>query len=192
MGSGEVTFQAPGHPPQIDIGNGRTTKAPDYHLIPTIALRRLAERFALGEIRKGEKAWNAGSKFQDVLTNRAFIIERLNHVIDHAMKLRDEVNSNSFGEDDNAGAIAWAGAFLICATDAIAKEKTSQESPDEAEAPVNPARFTLHEVGEQWAIRDTKQNGVQAKFEYYENAAIAMNGMESGDMAVNSLVWGPI
>lgn len=110
------TYQAPGHPPQIDIGNGRTTKAPDYHLIPAEALRRLAARFSLGEIRKGDKAWNALSKYQDVLTNESFIVERINHVIDHAYKLLSEINSGVFGVDDNAAALAWAGIFLISAT----------------------------------------------------------------------------
>lgn len=129
MAGQEIAYQAEGHPPQIDIGNGRTTKSNDFMLIPTIALKRLADRFSLGEIRKGEKAWNAMSKFQDVLTERAFVLERLNHVIDHALKLRDEIASDTFGEDDNAAAIAWAGMFLISATDAMKKEQKKDEPP---------------------------------------------------------------
>lgn len=121
-------YQAPGHPPQVDFGNGRSTKGPDLHLIPTLALVQLAERFTLGEERKGDKAWNANSSNQEVLVNKPFILERISHVISHAMKLRDSVVSGVFSADNDASAISWAGAFLCCAVDAIKKQAAEKSS----------------------------------------------------------------
>lgn len=112
-------------------GKIASSKCPHFHLIPTISLLRLCERFELGQKKKGDKAWNACSPNQEVLLDREWIIERLSHVIDHALKLRDKVSRGDIEgikEDDDAGAIAWAGCFLIAATDAMmSKEKGEAE-----------------------------------------------------------------
>lgn len=107
-------FQATGHPPQKDIGGALTTPVLPYHLIPTIGLQRLVERFQLGQERKGKKAWNACSDNQSVLKNKEFALDRIDHVIAHALLLRDEISSGIPHKDSNAGAIAWAGIFFIC------------------------------------------------------------------------------
>ncbi len=122
-------FQTEGHPAQIDIAGALTTPGPEFELIPTVGLVRLAERFSLGEVRKGEKAWNAMSENQDCLLNKAFILNRLGHVIAHVLKLRDKIAKNLPFEDDDAAAIAWGGIFAICATDAIEKQRA--ESPSQ-------------------------------------------------------------
>ncbi len=111
------------HPEQILMAGGKaaSSKIPPFHLIPTVGLRRLAERFALGIERKGDKAWNAVSSNQEILSDKEFLIERLGHVIDHAMKLRDKLKMRGpfvIGDDD-AGAIAWAGIYAICATEVM-------------------------------------------------------------------------
>ena len=114
------------HPPQVLMAGGRvaSTKGPAFHLIPTVALVKLAERFELGEERKGDKAWNATSKNQECLLDRAWLIERCSHIIHHTMKLRDQLaGSLTEGEESptsNASAIAWGGMFLICAAEALA------------------------------------------------------------------------
>lgn len=114
------------HPPQTLMAGGRaaSTKGPAFHLIPTVALVKLAERFELGQERKGDKAWNATSKNQECLLDREWLIERCSHIIYHAIKLRDQLAGLEADESptDNAAAIAWGGVFLICATDALAKE----------------------------------------------------------------------
>jgi hypothetical protein len=127
-----VSYQAEGHPPQIDIGNGRTTKGKAYHLIPKIVFETLADRFELGEERKGDKAWNALSKYQDVLENIPFIHERINHIIQHAMEFRQKliegkpfVTPNNKGGD--AGAILWGGAFLACVAEVLDKQRESKD-----------------------------------------------------------------
>ncbi len=103
-----------GHPEQVAMASGAAASSvgPSFHLIPTVALERLAERFALGVERKGDKSWNALSDNQQCLTDKKFLIERLSHIIHHALKLRDKLNaddSEAIQQDDDAGAIAWGG-----------------------------------------------------------------------------------
>jgi hypothetical protein len=116
-------FEKKKHPEQIEMAGGLalSSKGPPIHLIPTVALERIAERFVLGIERKGDKAWNAVSTNQDCLRDKAFVLERISHVIHHACKLRDKLISgkNLVGDDDDAGAVAWGGVFLLCAVDAI-------------------------------------------------------------------------
>lgn len=98
-------------------GKASTSQIPDFHLIPTESMIRLAERFKLGIERKGDKSWNAISKNQEILTDKDFIINRIGHIIHHCLKLRDKITNNEdLSTDDDAGAISWGGAFLCCAT----------------------------------------------------------------------------
>ena len=113
------------HPQQVEMAGGKalSSKIPAFHLIPTVGLERLAQRFELGVERKKEKSWNAISQNQEVLLDRLFLVERLSHIIHHAMKLRDVIIQGKKIEDDDAGAIAWGGIFAICSTDAIQKQE---------------------------------------------------------------------
>jgi len=104
---------------QIPMAGGKalSTKAPAVHLIPTIVLEKIADRFELGIEKKGDKAWNAMSSNQEVLQDRGFVLDRINHVIHHAMKLKDKIVEGDIAgihEDDDASAIGWGAAFLIC------------------------------------------------------------------------------
>jgi len=109
---------------QIPIGNVLSTKCPGFHLIPTEALIRLANRFQLGIDKKGKGAWNALSDNQSCLTNKELILERIAHTIDHCLKLRDKIQNNKDLEsDDDSGAISWAGAFFCCATKEFIEDK---------------------------------------------------------------------
>ena len=121
------------HPPQIPMAGGlaASSPCPPFHLIPTVGLIGLANRFQKGVERKGDKAWNAVSSNQACLQDVDFAIERLSHVIDHAMKLRDKLQAGdiwAMGEDDDAGAIAWAGIFLYCVVDGLKRRSESNES----------------------------------------------------------------
>lgn len=116
------------HHPPVQVlfvgGLAASSKIPPLHLIPTLALECLANRFQKGIDRKGDKSWNAISTNQSILTDREFAIERTAHIIQHAMKLRDKLLSGEDlpGDDDDAGAIMWAGAFFACVSDALTKQ----------------------------------------------------------------------
>ena len=112
-------------------GLAASTRIPPFHLIPTVAIEGLAERFALGVERKGDKAWNAMSANQACLEDVPFAVDRIGHAIHHAIKLRDKLVSGDVAgiiADDDAGAIAWAGAFLLCVVDKIKKANQPKES----------------------------------------------------------------
>lgn len=121
----DIMFQAPNHPPQIEVvPDGLSTPGINYQLIPPIVWERGAKRFMLGQERKGDKAWNADSPNQHILTNKKFILDRLAHTMAHTIKLMDKIrNDKDLTDDDDAAAIWWGAAFAICATDALTKEK---------------------------------------------------------------------
>lgn len=121
-------------------GKVASSKCPSFQLIPTISLLRLVERFELGQQRKGDKAWNATTD-QSVLLDRSWVMERLNHVIKHALDLRDKLSLlskegiteeertraiDSIKAEDDAAAIMWAGAFLIAATEKMIEERAKK------------------------------------------------------------------
>jgi hypothetical protein len=109
---------------QVSHAGGKvlSTPVPPYHLIPKVVLDRLAARFALGLAKKGSKSWHAGSDNQGVLLDSDYAVERLDHVIKHAMVLREKLVARDYdglSEDDDAAAICWGGAFAIAVTDAL-------------------------------------------------------------------------
>ena len=54
---------------EIQFGKVSSSKCPPFHLIPLVALEKLAERFQCGVDRKGDGAWNAISHNQECLTD---------------------------------------------------------------------------------------------------------------------------
>ena len=119
------TYQAPNHPPQVEVVPGAlSTPGIAYQLIPPIVWERGAKRFMLGEERKGDKAWNADSPNQHILTNKKFILDRLAHTMAHTLKLMDKIrHDKDLTDDDDAAAIWWGASFAICATEALTKAK---------------------------------------------------------------------
>lgn len=111
------------------IGKVLSTKGPALHLIPMQALVGLADRFEKGVERKGDKAWNALSANQECLEDKDFLLDRISHLIHHALKFRDQlVNGVQPGEEsmyDNAGAVAFGGALLLCASQKVSPTDTS-------------------------------------------------------------------
>lgn len=112
----------------VSFSNGAVASSmvPAFHLIPTRGLVALANRFMTGVQRKGNRAWNAVSPNQHVLTDTAFIRDRLDHVIKHTLNLRDNLlkGTPSPSDDDDAAAIAWGGVFAVCAVAALQDQQT--------------------------------------------------------------------
>jgi hypothetical protein len=97
-----------------------STKIPPFHLIPRASIAALASRFDRGVRLKGDGAWNAISPDQKAtMEDRAFLIDRLGHAIDHAYAAIGRLTGTEapLSEDDvadggDAGAIMFAGALL--------------------------------------------------------------------------------
>jgi len=72
---------------EVEMAGGKvsSSKVDMLHLIPTDALTGLADRFAVGSARKGDKAWNATTKNHEALDDREFLLERVSHVIRHEL-----------------------------------------------------------------------------------------------------------
>lgn len=103
---------------------GTSSKAPRFELIPYVALLCMVRRFELGITNRPDgSAWNALSpNHQQCIQDKEFVINRAGHVADHAMKLKAILTGEMPDDgDDHAGAILWGGAFLACATAALAK-----------------------------------------------------------------------
>ena len=112
-------------PTEVNFAGGKVSSSEnDMYLIPLRALGRIARRFRLGIERKGDRAWNAVSPNQEVLTNREFLLERIGHVLSHARNLQGKLLRGEpldAGDDDPA-ALGWS-AFLFCeATEALRED----------------------------------------------------------------------
>lgn len=95
--------------------NGVTSTAlPRLELIPKSTLESLGKRMELGIKRKGDGAWNALTHYNsEALVNSDFVIERLSHCIHHCYDaIRKIVNNKILEEEDDAGAILFAGSVL--------------------------------------------------------------------------------
>lgn len=69
-----------------------------YDLVPTVALRRLTQRYTDGATVYGENNWQKGFKWSVVY----------NHMMEHLQKYKN----GEFPEDDHLAAIAW-GCFTL-------------------------------------------------------------------------------
>lgn len=141
---------------QRTIAGIGSTKVPLFHLIPLDALEGIADRFEEGTIRKGDKAWNATTSNQECLTNKDFLLERISHVIHHAMKLRDQlVRGVQDGEEsmyENAGSIGFGGCLLICAAK---KLEAGLSAVDISKAVESSLRSLLknYPVPDEWSLK---------------------------------------
>lgn len=113
----------------IDYASGvQSSKQPSLELIPAEALWALSERFELGVERKGDKAWNALSANQACLSDRRFAIERIGHAINHLLRIKTALEATVFVVPycetsaeirQEAAAVMWAGAYLVCASTSL-------------------------------------------------------------------------
>ncbi len=110
---------------------------PQIGLIPKIALVIMAQQYELGQRKKGDGAWNAGSKNQSALENEELILDRIDHAILHLLSFRERYIARDLHEDPDddiikdAGAIMWAGSFLACAAVKMKQKVGSGAWPDD-------------------------------------------------------------
>lgn len=76
-----------------------------FDLLPRRFLERVASRFGLGAKKYGERKYRKGQR------DRAFIVDRLNHLQQHWQAYLAPETMEDW-QDDNLGAIGWAVAFL--------------------------------------------------------------------------------
>ena len=82
---------------------------PRYDLIPLWALQRIAARFQLGAEKYGVNNWQKGAADKD------FILDRINHAIEHLMILKDRIHTNGLSsDDDDAAAVVLNAIFVMC------------------------------------------------------------------------------
>ena len=102
----------------VEFKSTTSTKMAPIHLIPFKAIECLAERMQLGADLKGDRAWNLGANYKAPLMDRDFVIDRLQHVVKHAMHAIAALKTDSClfedGPWDDAGAIMFGGALLAC------------------------------------------------------------------------------
>lgn len=88
-------------------GARRSERMTDYSQIPRPGIKRIAQRFELGEKAYGRNNWKTA------LTTREdayeFARDAFNHMMDHSLKLG---NGLDYPTDDHLGAIGWAVVVL--------------------------------------------------------------------------------
>jgi hypothetical protein len=85
-------------------------KLPLFHLIPwSIFAKRLADRYALGMQKYGEGNWQMG------LSDREFVLDRANHLLEHAHKAVEAIRSGTPTGDDDLSAVIWGAICLMAA-----------------------------------------------------------------------------
>lgn len=92
-------------------GAKSSSHKPAFHLVPWLTFAaRLAARYAHGAERYGEGNWESG------LADRAYVLDRANHTMEHLMKAVESVRRGDMViEDDDLAAVIWGAIFLMAA-----------------------------------------------------------------------------
>lgn len=88
-------------------GGATRSRVLPFGLVPTVGIRRITQRFALGAIKHGENNWK--SSIQKREDAKVFVQEAWNHAMEHMLKLSE----GSDLSDDHIGAIGWFST--VCA-----------------------------------------------------------------------------
>lgn len=143
-----LAYQAEGHPAQVEIVPGAlSTPCHDYSLIPAEVWVELVSRFELGEERKGDKAWNAKSFNQHILLQKKFVLDRINHAIQHLLNMQQKLihNDDLSLSDNDPAAVLWAGAFLTCSRNALIRQQ--HNAPDKSASTRTPNNIQPSQAG---------------------------------------------
>lgn len=110
-------------------GASSSGRKPRFDLIPTYALTRMARRFEEGATKYGVNNWQKG------LSDSGFIIDRLNHAIEHLLRIRDRMQSPEVCywelDDDDAAAVMLNTIFIMGYQEA---QKTQRETRRSAQS----------------------------------------------------------
>ena len=87
---------------EFESGARSTVEKPRYDLVPLSALRSVANRFGYGAVRHGERNYEKGAN------DEVFLRDRINHLIEHAMKYASGDRS-----EDHLGAVLCNAAILV-------------------------------------------------------------------------------
>jgi hypothetical protein len=90
-------------PIEFNSGAKRSERVPAYRLIPPTALKRLAQRYALGAEKYGESNWLKG------INDPQFVQQILDHLAEHVANYTVDGSDR----DDNLAAIMWGCAALM-------------------------------------------------------------------------------
>jgi len=96
-------------------------KLPRYDLIPwDIFAKRLADRYELGSKKYGEGNWQLGiAKF-----DREFLLDRANHMLDHAHRAVEVIRADGIMTDDDLAAVIWGAICLMLAQEEVLETET--------------------------------------------------------------------
>src|SRR5690349_17218789 len=83
-------------------GAKSSIEKPRFDLIPLVALRAVAERFAYGASRHGARNYEKGADDPD------FVRDRYNHLIEHALRA-----ASGDASEDHLGAVLCNAAILL-------------------------------------------------------------------------------
>jgi hypothetical protein len=108
---------------QFESGAKSSAERPRYDLLESVALQRWAARMAKGAASHGERNYQKG------VNDPVFVRDRLNHLLEHAMRY-----ANGDRSDDHLGAVMANAGMLIWLTEQKAK------SFDDARAEPEPCR----------------------------------------------------
>jgi dATP/dGTP diphosphohydrolase len=101
----------PADPTKWVAPSGATSSAlkPEYRLVPFATIRRIGQRLTDGARKHGEGNW------EKALDDRTFMMDRANHLIEHAYKAIAKLSKGVFtdDDDDDLGGIGANLAFLI-------------------------------------------------------------------------------
>jgi hypothetical protein len=71
-------------------------------------LIRIAARFEYGAQKYGVDNWRIGLKDKD------FVIDRINHAIEHLMNLKEQIHDGQYYHpDDDAAGVGWAAMLIM-------------------------------------------------------------------------------
>jgi len=79
-----------------------------YHDVPPELFRRTAKRYTVGHVKYSPEI-TQNLNWREGLTDPHYVMDRVNHLFEHAIDFLDNGNDN----DDNLGAIAWCCGFLM-------------------------------------------------------------------------------
>ncbi len=96
------------HAPITNFESGAKSSGnlPPYECLTPVFLRRCARRMEKG-MHYGKHNWKKGAR------DKAFILERLNHAMEHLIRAMQEIDSDTYSEDDDLAAISVNCMFAM-------------------------------------------------------------------------------